>query len=97
MTGYWSKSFDVGGRTRTAKVYISPGTPIRAYYTVIAVPDGTDTGDFLRSSGGAPVLEAWAVANPLKVIAQAYVDSVGLSPHNTTAEETPLLWDFLKH
>ncbi|GIM89871.1 hypothetical protein Ato02nite_016640 [Paractinoplanes toevensis] len=137
MTGYWTKSFDVGGTTRTAKVYISPATPIRAYYTVIAVPDGTDTADFLQSSGwrdvadqrqeglfvlepgpagwtaaeaeadylaaalgfyqsnnyfsifgenylvgyggGAPALEAWAVANPLKVIAQVYVDSAGLS------------------
>jgi hypothetical protein len=36
MTGYWEKSFDIGGATRTAKVYISPETPIRSYYTVIA-------------------------------------------------------------
>ena len=137
MTGYWTKSFDVGGVTRTAKVYISAETPIRAYYTVIAVPDGADTAQFLQSSGwrdvadrreeglfvlepgpagwagaeqeaayvaaalgfyqsnnyfsifgenylvgyahGAPALEAWAVANPLKVIAQAYVDSPGLN------------------
>ena len=38
MTGYWTKSFD----GRTAKVYISPETPIRSYFTVIAVPDGVD-------------------------------------------------------
>src|SRR5207249_3979365 len=136
MTGYWTKSFDIAGTTRTAKVYISAETPIRSYYTVFAVPDGDDTSDFLQTSGwrdvadqreeglfvlepgpggwaaaedeaayvgaaisffqannyfsifgehyivgygaGAPVLEAWAVANPLRVIAQAYVDSAGL-------------------
>ena len=42
MTGYWTKTFDVGGQTRTAKVYISPETPIRSYYTVVAVPDGVE-------------------------------------------------------
>lgn len=136
MTGYWEKSFDVGGVTRTAKVYISPETPIRSYYTVIAIPDGIDSARFLKKSGwldvadrreeglfllepgdggwgdaageadyvaaalsfyqsnnyfsiygehyfvgygaGGPALEAWAVANPLRVIGQAYVDSPGL-------------------
>jgi poly(3-hydroxybutyrate) depolymerase len=136
MTGYWEKSFDIGGVTRTAKVYISPETPIRSYYTVIALPDGVDTAKFLRRSAwrdvadrreeglfvlepgengwgtaedeaeyvaaamsfyqsnryfsiyglhylvgydaGAPALEAWAVAHPLRVIGQAYVDSPGL-------------------
>ncbi|MFC5382111.1 hypothetical protein [Aquipuribacter nitratireducens] len=136
MTGYWEKSFDVGGTTRTAKVYISADTPIRAYYTVIAVPEGTDTASFLWKSGwrdiadsrdeglfvlepgpggwasaeverqyvdaamafyqsnryfsifgehylvgydgGAAPLEAWAVAHPLRVIAQAYLGSTGL-------------------
>ncbi|MEV6813516.1 PHB depolymerase family esterase [Micromonospora sp. NPDC051296] len=136
MTGYWTKSFDIGGVTRTAKVYISPETPIRSYYTVIAVPDGVDTAEFLRKSSwrdtadqreeglfvlepgpggwgdatqeagyveaamafyqsnryfsifglhylvgygpGAPALEAWAVAHPLRVISQVYVDSPGL-------------------
>jgi poly(3-hydroxybutyrate) depolymerase len=137
MSGYWTKSFDVGGRTRTAKVYISPETPIRSYYTVVAVPDGVDTAEFLQRSSwvdiadrreeglfilepgeagwgdheaeaayveaamafyqsnryfsifglhylvgygaGAPALEAWAVAHPLRVISQVYVDSPGLS------------------
>lgn len=137
MAGYWTKSFDVAGAARTAKVYISPETPIRSYYTMIAVPDGVDTGEFLQTSywravadqreeavfvlepgpggwgdpeaeaayvqaavaffqsnnyfsifgehylvgygAGAPALEAWAVANPLRVIAQVYVDSAGLS------------------
>lgn len=136
MFGYWDKSFDVDGITRTAKVYISEETPIRSYYTVIAVPDGVDTADFLRKGGwiemadtkgeglfvlepgkagwgsydkeiayvnaamsfyssnryfsifgenyfvgygkGSPALEAWAVANPLKVISQVYLDSPGL-------------------
>jgi poly(3-hydroxybutyrate) depolymerase len=136
MTGYWTKSFDVAGATRTAKVYISPETPIRSYYTVITIPDGVETAEFLRRSGwadiadrreeglfvlepgpdgwggaadeaayveaamsfyqnnryfsifglhylvgygaGAAALEAWAVAHPLRVIAQVYVDSPGL-------------------
>jgi hypothetical protein len=47
MTGCWTKSFD----GRTAMVYISPETPIRSYFTVIAVPDGVDTASFLRTSG----------------------------------------------
>ncbi|MFF4271815.1 hypothetical protein [Streptomyces sp. NPDC001536] len=136
MTGYWEKTFDIGGTPRTAKVYLSPETPIRSYFTVIAVPDGVNTGDFLRRSGwrdiadereealyvlepgaggwsdaeselayveaamaffesnryfsifgehyvvgygtGAPALEAWAVAHPLRVIAQVYLNSPGL-------------------
>jgi poly(3-hydroxybutyrate) depolymerase len=137
MTGYWTKSFDVGGRARTAKVYLSPETPIRSYFTVIAVPDGVDTAAFLETlswravadrreeglfilepgpdgwgdfeqeatyveaamnffqsnryfsifglhylvgyGAGAPALEAWAVAHPLRVISQVYVDSAGVS------------------
>ncbi|MBC7330830.1 MAG: hypothetical protein H5T91_00165 [Synergistetes bacterium] len=136
MVGCWEKSFDVGGKKRTAKIYIPYETPIRSYYTVIAVPDGVDTGEFLVKSGwkdladergeglfilepaeggwgsleeeleyvnaamgfymsnryfsiygehylvgygnGAPLLEAWAANNPLRVIAQVYVDSPGL-------------------
>ena len=136
MTGYWEKTFDVDGATRSAKVYISPETPIRSYYTVLAVPDGVDTGEFLRRTGwrdiadergeglfvlepgeggwstaaaerayvdaamafyqanvyfsifglhylvgygaGAPALEAWAAAFPLRVIGQVYLDSPGL-------------------
>ncbi|KHL16394.1 hypothetical protein CLV56_2773 [Mumia flava] len=137
MVGYWEKSFDVGGAVRTAKVYIAPGTPIRSYYTVVAVPDGVETGEFLVASGwrdvaderseglvvlepgdggwkaaadesayveaaigfyqsngyfsifgehylvgygaGAAPLETWAVANPLKVISQVYLDSDGVA------------------
>jgi poly(3-hydroxybutyrate) depolymerase len=137
MSGYWTKSFDVNGRMRSAKVYISPETPIRSYYTVIAVPDDVETAEFLGRSSwvdtadrreeglfilepgedgwgdteseaayveaamafyqnnryfsifglhylvgygdGAPALEAWAVAHPLRVISQVYVDSPGLS------------------
>jgi poly(3-hydroxybutyrate) depolymerase len=136
MTGYWEKSFTVNNQTRTAKIYISPETPIRSYYTVIAIPDGITTSEFLWRSGwkdladeteeglfvlepgtggwgsandelayvtaamnfyisnryfsifgehylvgyglGGPALEAWAAANPLKVISQVYVNSKGL-------------------
>lgn len=137
MTGYWTKTFDIGGVTRTAKVYISPETPIRSHYTVIAIPEGVETVAFLSTSSwldvsdereeglyvlepgpngwgsaeqeatyvaaamtffqnnayfsifglhylvgygsGAPALEAWAVAHPLRVISQAYVGSRGLT------------------
>lgn len=136
LTGYFEKSFVVGSTTRTAKIYIAAQAPIRTYFTVIAVPDGYTTEQFLRKSGwkdiadqaqeglfilepgsggwgsatdesgyitaamnfyiangyfsifgehylvgygaGAPPLEAWAAANPLKVISQVYVDSKGL-------------------
>ncbi|MFI0349995.1 hypothetical protein [Actinomadura sp. 9N407] len=136
MTGYWEKTFNVGGVRRTAKAYISAETPIRSYYTVLAVPDDVDTGEFLHQTGwrdiadqrgeglfilepgvegwgaaaaerayvdaamafyqaniyfsifglhylvgygtGAPALEAWAAAFPLRVIGQVYLDSPGL-------------------
>ena len=136
MTGFWEKSFDINGVTRTAKVYISAETPIRSYFTVIAIPDNVNTSQFLWDTGwlnmadskgeglfilepgengwgsydeeidyvnatmsfysansyfsifgehyfvgyaaGAPALEAWAVANPLRVISQVYIDSEGL-------------------
>ena len=51
MTGYWEKSFLLDGVPRTAKVYISAETPIRSYYTVIAIPDGVDTEVFLWKAG----------------------------------------------
>ena len=51
MIGYWRKEFAVGASLRSAKVYISPETPIRSYYTVVAVPDGVDTETFLWKSG----------------------------------------------
>lgn len=51
MTGYFEKSFDVNGEMRTAKVYISSTAPIRSFFTVIAVPDGMDTTEFLVKSG----------------------------------------------
>jgi poly(3-hydroxybutyrate) depolymerase len=57
MAGYWTKSFDVGGQTRTAKVYISPETPIRSYYTVIAVPDRVDTAEFIRKSSWVDIAD----------------------------------------
>jgi poly(3-hydroxybutyrate) depolymerase len=128
MTGSWTKTIGTG---RTAKVYISPGTPIRSFFTVIAADRDTDLaawrriadereeGLFILTPGpggwgtpaqeaayvqeamsffqnnryfsvfglhylvgygaGAPALEAWAVAHPLRVIAQVYVDSPGLS------------------
>ena len=51
MAGYWEKAFTIGGVRRTAKVYISPETPIRSYFTVLAAPEGEDTETFLRKTG----------------------------------------------
>lgn len=51
MTGYFERSFDVQGVRRTARIYIAPDAPIRAYFTVIAVPDGVDTDEFIMKSG----------------------------------------------
>ena len=146
------KSFVVGSTTRTAKIYIAAHAPIRTYFTVIAVPDGYTTEQFLRKSGwkdiadqaqeglfilepgaggwgsatdesayvtaamsfyisngyfsifgehylvgygaGAPPLEAWAAANPLKVISQVYVDSKGLpASHFDPVLHQGLRWD----
>jgi hypothetical protein len=38
-------------------VYVSAETPIRSYYTVIAVPDGADTAEFLQASGWREVAD----------------------------------------
>lgn len=58
MTGYFEKSFDVNGTKRTAKIYIAPNTPIRAYYTVISIPDGVDANDFIVASGWKELADA---------------------------------------
>lgn len=137
MTGYFEKSFEVNGSIRTAKFYIAATAPIRSIFTVLAVPEGTETTEFLVASGwhdiadnkeeglvlleagphgwgdplaeqdylnavmnfygrndyfsifgisyligydgGGTALEAWAAANPLKVISQAYINSESLS------------------
>jgi len=58
LTGYFEKSFDVNGETRTAKIYISATAPIRTFFTVIAVPDGVDTTEFLIASGWHDIADA---------------------------------------
>ncbi len=133
MTGYFGKTFDVNGIARTAKFYIAATAPVRTFFTVIAVPEGLRTDEFLIASGwhdiadeneeglvllepghdgwsdpeteqdyinavinfykandyfsifgisyfigydgGGTALEAWAAANPLMVISQAYINS----------------------
>ncbi|MFC5729380.1 MULTISPECIES: hypothetical protein [Nocardioides] len=137
MTGYWSKTFDVGGTSRSAKVYIPAETPNRAYWIVLGAPEDMTASAFLTRSGwrehadrageglvvlepgaagwggpdaeaayldavlafhqsnpyysifgehylvgyegAAPALERWAAVNPLRVIAQVYLASTGLS------------------
>ncbi len=133
MTGYFEKSFDLNGTARTAKFYIAATAPVRTFFTVIAVPEGFETAEFLVASGwhdiadqneeglvllepgndgwtnpeteldyinavmnfyarnnyfsifgisyligydgGGTALEAWAAANPLLVISQAYINT----------------------
>ena len=58
LAAVFTKSFEAGNRSRTAKVYLSPETPIRSYYTVIAIPDGADTAQFLRRSGWLGVADS---------------------------------------
>ena len=137
MTGYFEKSFEVNGSIRTARFYIAPTAPIRSFFTVIAVPEGIETTEFMIASGwhdiankneeglvllesgndgwgnseteqdyinavmnfykrndyfsifgisyligydgGGTALEAWAAANPLMVVSQAYVNTKSLS------------------
>ena len=55
LTGYFTKSFPDG---RTMKVYISPEASIRTYFTVIALPNGTDASSFLESNGWLSLIDA---------------------------------------
>ena len=48
LTGWYTKSLD-GGRQVT--VYISEEASIRSYFTVVAVPDGVNTRQFLQDEG----------------------------------------------
>ncbi len=57
LTGYLSKSFEVDGTPRSARFYISSEAPIRSFFTVIAVPDGIGTTEFLVSSGWQSVAD----------------------------------------
>ena len=149
LTGYFEKSFEINGTSRTAKFYISSTAPIRSFFTVIAVPEGYNTTEFMVASGwqaiadkygeglvllepgnnrwgdtetellyvntvidfyksngyfsifgisyligydgGGTALEAWAVANPLKVTSQAYVNSESLDNTYYSTYKTKLL------
>ncbi len=51
MTGYFEKSFDIKGTSRTAKFYISATAPVRSFFTVVAVPEGVETTEFFVASG----------------------------------------------
>ena len=42
---------DFADDARTVKVYIAPEASIRSYFTVVAVPEGVDTYDFLKEQG----------------------------------------------
>ena len=50
LTGWFTKNIDVEG-DRQVTVYISEEASIRSYFTVIAVPNGVDTQQFLEDEG----------------------------------------------
>ena len=58
VNGYFFQEVLVGEVKRSAKVFIPQGMPIRGYFTVISVPDGWNTEDFLLKSGWIEVAEA---------------------------------------
>jgi hypothetical protein len=51
MTGYLEKSFVVNGTARKARFYIAATAPVRSFFTVVALPEGFNTTDFLVASG----------------------------------------------
>jgi poly(3-hydroxybutyrate) depolymerase len=51
LSGYYTKTVDVNGTARPVKLFMSDYTACRAYATVIAVPDGVDTYEFLQRQG----------------------------------------------
>ena len=63
MTGYFEKTLqytDAAGaaQERTVKFYISENACIRPYFTLIAVPDGVDTTQFLEECGWFDLADA---------------------------------------
>lgn len=55
--GYFTQDIVVGDVTRTVKVYIGSNAQLRCYFTVLNVPDGLDTTEFLEKSGWAQLAE----------------------------------------
>lgn len=51
LSGYYTKAIDVNGANRSVKLFFSDYTACRSYVTVIAVPDGVDTYEFLQRQG----------------------------------------------
>ncbi|MBP5291788.1 MAG: hypothetical protein J6Y90_04150, partial [Lachnospiraceae bacterium] len=56
LSGYYTKDIDVNGDGefndgRSVKLYFSDFTNCRAYFTIVAVPDGVDTHEFLNGQG----------------------------------------------
>ena len=56
MTGWFTKNIDVEG-DRQVTVYISKEASIRSYFTVIAVPNGVDTQQFLEDEGWIDLMD----------------------------------------
>ena len=55
--GYFTQDIQVGDQIRTAKIYIGSDAQLRCYFTVLTVPDGMDTAEFLEGSGWAQLAE----------------------------------------
>lgn len=54
LSGYFTQTYDDG---RTIKVYMAESVPLRARFTVIAVPNYVSTWDFLKSEGWIDLAE----------------------------------------
>ena len=61
VTGYYVENVTVNDAVRTTKVYIPDQMPIRGYFTVLSVPDGWNTEDFLVRSGWIDIANERAV------------------------------------
>ena len=61
LTGWFTKNIDVEG-DRQVTVYISEEASIRSYFTVIAVPNGVDTQQFLEDEGWIDLMDQKAKA-----------------------------------
>ncbi|MBP5291401.1 MAG: hypothetical protein J6Y90_02135, partial [Lachnospiraceae bacterium] len=57
MTGYLSQDIKVGDTDRTVSLYIGKGAPIRCYMSIINVPDGVDTYQFLKATGWIDLMD----------------------------------------
>ena len=105
LTGWYEKNFEDG---RSVKVYFSEETEIRSYFTIVAVPDGVDTFNFVEAQGWTNVADAQGEA--LFVLEpgeagwgspeeeEAYVaEAIGFLSGTRNAHDVPVFSTFGEH